>query len=29
MLQFFSPEDPQLHDDFQALALAQTRNDKD
>jgi CubicO group peptidase (beta-lactamase class C family) len=29
MLQFFSPEDPQLHDDFQAMALAQTRNDKD
>jgi len=28
MLQFFSPSDPQLHDDFQALALEQTRNDK-
>ena len=28
MLQFFSPSDPQLHDDFQALALSQTRNDK-
>lgn len=29
MLQFFSPTDPQIHNDFQALALAQTRNDKD
>jgi len=29
MLQFFSPSDPQIHDDFQALALAQTRNDKE
>ena len=28
MLQMFSPEDPQIHADFQALALAQTRNDK-
>ncbi len=28
MLQFFSPEDPQLHHDFQALTLSQTRNDK-
>lgn len=29
MLQMFSPEDPQVHDDFQALTLAQTRDDKD
>ena len=29
MLQFFSPEDPQLHADFQALAVAQTRDDQD
>ncbi len=28
MLQFFSPEDPPLHDDFQALALKQTRDDR-
>ena len=28
MLQFFSASDPQIHDDFQALTLAQTRNDK-
>jgi len=27
MLQFFSPSDPKLHDDFQALTLAQTRDD--
>lgn len=26
MLQFFSAEDPQIHFDFQALALAQTKN---
>ena len=29
MLQFFSASDPQIHDDFQALTLAQTRNDKE
>ena len=29
MLQFFSASDPQIHDDFQALALAQTRNDRE
>lgn len=28
MLQFFSAEDPELHDEFRALVLAQTRNDK-
>ena len=28
MLQFFSPSDPKLHDDFQALTLEQTRDDK-
>ena len=28
MLQMFSPEDPQIHDDFQAMVLAQTRDDK-
>lgn len=28
MLQFFSPSDPQLHDDFQAMTLAQTRDAK-
>ncbi len=28
MLQFFGGEDPQIHDDFRALTLAQTRNDK-
>ena len=28
MLQFFSAEDPQLHHDFQALTLAQTRDDR-
>jgi len=28
MLQFFSPSDPQVHDDFQAMVLAQTRNAK-
>lgn len=28
MLQFFGGEDPQIHRDFQALTLAQTRNDK-
>lgn len=29
MLQMFSgPDDPQIHDDFQALALAQTRDDR-
>jgi len=27
MLQFFSAEDPQIHFDFQALALAQTKDD--
>jgi len=27
MLQFFSPVDPEIHDQFRALALAQTRND--
>ena len=27
LLQFFGAEDPQLHDDFQALALEQTRDD--
>ena len=27
MLQFFSAADPQIHDDFRALVLAQTRND--
>ena len=29
MLQFFSPSDPQVHDDFQAMTLAQTRDDKE
>ena len=28
MLQFFSPTDPEIHDQFQALVLAQTRNDR-
>ena len=28
MLQFFSPEDPQLHDDFQAMVLEETRDDR-
>jgi len=28
MLQFFSAEDPQIHDDFQAMVLEQTRDDK-
>ena len=28
MLQFFGGEDPQIHDDFQALTLAQTRDAK-
>ena len=28
MLQMFSPSDPQIHDDFQALTLAETRDDK-
>ena len=28
MLQFFSPEDPKLHDDFQAMVLEQTRDAK-
>ncbi|MEP4052502.1 MAG: serine hydrolase domain-containing protein [Litorimonas sp.] len=28
MLQMFSAEDPQIHADFQALALAETRDDK-
>ena len=26
MLQFFSAEDPQIHDDFRALAYEQTTN---
>ena len=29
MLQFFSPSDPQVHDDFQAMVLAETRDDKE
>jgi len=29
MLQFFSSSDPQIHADFRALTLSQTRNDKD
>ena len=28
MLQFFSPTDPQIHHDFRALTLAETRDDK-
>ena len=27
LLQFFSPQDPAIHDDFQALALEQTRDE--
>lgn len=29
MLQFFSASDPKIHHDFQALTLAETRNDKE
>ena len=29
MLQFFGGDDPQIHNDFQALTLAQTRDDKE
>jgi len=28
MLQFFGGDDPKIHDDFQSLTLAQTRDDK-